>query len=368
MIMLLPQLPSELLLLIARFFETTRDINSLSQANKRLHALLDRYLYTLDAQGSNAALFWGAQRGNEDTVRRCLQMGAKVELMELGRTPLSLAAEHGHEAVVKLLLETDGVDADSNRGEDRTPLSFAAEYDRWKVVELLLETGRVDVDSKDNDLWTPLFYAAGSGSERVLKLLLETGQANVDSRDYSRDTPLSWGAIKGHKGAVKLLLETGMTVVHSESEGLFGWMGLHSAAQQGWEEVKKLLLRTRQVDRNLSESEGWTLSSLVALDACEATMKLLLETDRVASDSCHTSFSWAARYGRGAVVRLLMETGQIGVDPKDSTRYMPLSLSAKYGYEAVVNILLGTHLRSMSTNRPQNGENFGQTFGSWPYG
>lgn len=57
-----------------------------------------------------------------------------------------MAAEHGHEAVVKLLLETEGMDADSNRGDDRTPLSLAAEHDHREMVKLLLETGRVDVD------------------------------------------------------------------------------------------------------------------------------------------------------------------------------------------------------------------------------
>ena len=96
-----------------------------------------------------AALFWGAQRRNVDTVRMCLRMGAKVKVMDRGRTPLSLAAEHGHTAVVKRLLETEEVDADSNRGDDRTPLSVAAEHDCGEMVKLLLETGWVDVDSKD---------------------------------------------------------------------------------------------------------------------------------------------------------------------------------------------------------------------------
>lgn len=71
-------------------------------------------------------------------------------------------------------------------------------------------------------------------------------------------------------------------------------------------------------------------------------MKLLLETGRVAADSTDASFSWAARYSHGAVVALLPETGQIGLDPNDSTHYMPLSLAAKYGYEAVMNLLLGS--------------------------
>jgi len=68
-----------------------------------------------------------------------------------GRTPLSYAAEHGHEAVVKLLLETEGVDINvKDEGYGRTPLSYAAEHGHEAVVKLLLADSRVDVDTKDN--------------------------------------------------------------------------------------------------------------------------------------------------------------------------------------------------------------------------
>ena len=60
-----------------------------------------------------------------------------------GRTPLSCAAEKGHEAVVKLLLAKDG----------RTPLS-------WAVVKLLLAKDRVDMNSQDDYGRTPLSWAA----------------------------------------------------------------------------------------------------------------------------------------------------------------------------------------------------------------
>ena len=43
------------------------------------------------------------------------------------RMPLSRAAEKGHEAVVKLLLDKEGVDPDSKANDGRTPLSWAAE-------------------------------------------------------------------------------------------------------------------------------------------------------------------------------------------------------------------------------------------------
>ena len=263
-----------------------------------------------------------------------------------GRTPLSLAAENRHEAVVKLLLETGRVDVNSKRGRDnQTPLSLAVVNRHKAVVKLLLETGRVDVDLRNNFNQTPLSLAVVNGHEAVVKLLLDTGRVDVDLRDELNRTLLLLTAEKGHKAIVKLLLETGRVDVNSGD--YLNRTPLSLAAAKGNEAVVKLLLETGRVDVKSKDELDQTPLSLAVENRHEAVVKLLLETGKVDVDSRNyngrTPFSWAAENGHEAMVKLLLDTGKVDVDSKgglyDQT---PLSLAAKYGHEAVVTLLLKT--------------------------
>jgi ankyrin repeat protein len=57
-----------------------------------------------------------------------------------GQTPLSIAAEEGHEVVVKLLLATGKIDADSKDKSGQTPLLYATEGGHKVIVTLLNPT------------------------------------------------------------------------------------------------------------------------------------------------------------------------------------------------------------------------------------
>ena len=85
----------------------------------------------------------------------------------------------------------------------------------------------------------------------------------------------------------------------------------------------------------------------------EAVVKLLLDTGEVDVDwkdkDGRTPLSWAAEKGREAIVKLLLDTGKVDVDWKDrdgrtplswAVGGMPLSRVAENGHEAVAKLLL----------------------------
>jgi ankyrin repeat protein len=85
--------------------------------------------------------------------------------------------------VVKLLLDKEGVDPDSKDSSGKTPLSWAAEKGHEAVVKMLLDKEGVDPDSKDIYGQTPLSWAAGRRHEAVVKLLLDKEGIGPDSTD-----------------------------------------------------------------------------------------------------------------------------------------------------------------------------------------
>ena len=292
-------------------------------------------------------LSYAAEGGHAAVVKQLLEARADVELKDInGRTPLMYAAVGGHLAVVKQLLKT-GANIESKSERSRTSLSYTAVKGHSAIIKQLLKAG-ADVESKNKGGRTPLLYAAEEGHSAVIKQLLEAG-ADFEWKDNKDRTPLSYAAEKGHLVVVKQLLETGADIESKDWDHLTPlwwavWNG-HLAV------VKQLLEAGADVE---SKSKSGRTPLLYAAERGYSTMiKQLLEAaaDVESKDTDdRTSLSYAAEGGHMAVVKQLLEAGA-DVESKDIPWHRTPLWYAAYGrHEAVVKLLQST--TGLSTTLP----------------
>ena len=121
-------------------------------------------------------------------------------------------------------------------------------------------------------------------------------------------------------------------------------IGIHLAAFFGVVKAVRLLLSSDSP--NLNDSYNRTPLSYAAMTGHEAVVKLLLDVGEVnvnAKDiNGYTPLSYASNNGHEAVVKLLLDVGEVNVNAKDINGYTPLSYAANNGHEAVVKLLLDT--------------------------
>jgi len=243
------------------------------------------------------ALSWAAGKGDEGVVEALLGRtsakhdgwwGKAVRVIDIvrgrryvnpnkpdkyGQTPILLAAEDGHEGVVKLLLRRSDVKPDAADGYGRTPLLLASSKGREEVVKLLLEQGDVSIDKPDKSGQTPLLAAAEGGSERVVALLLGRKDINPNERSKAGRTPLWLASSNGHDGVVRLLLER--EDLNPDMPDNRGQTPLSLAAENGHERVLELLLGRDDVNPNKPDKDGRTPLSLSSKNRNKPAVELL---------------------------------------------------------------------------------------------
>jgi ankyrin repeat protein len=168
-----------------------------------------------------SSLHLAAFFGVKEAVSILLQDCQNVNLRDgNGRTPLSWAAEKGHEAVLKLLLDK-GANIEAVDSYGLTALLHAAGNRHEVVVKLLIEKG-AEIEAKNVADRNVLLHAAGKGHEAIVKLLIEKG-AEIEAKDNFSQAALSVAAANRHEAVVKLLLEARAEI---ESRDCRGWTPL----------------------------------------------------------------------------------------------------------------------------------------------
>ncbi len=170
-------------------------------------------------------------------------------LQTMGRnTPLIAAAQAGHKATAKVLLDA-GADPNHQGFLNKTPLLWAAERGYSPIITLLLENG-ADPNLNDVQGLTPLMVAARNGNTRIAKALVayEADPNTIQFSDAPGDggkafgatgmTALIYAARGGHDDIVRLLIDAGSNV---NAMSRSGETAIKEASNNGYEDIVDLL-------------------------------------------------------------------------------------------------------------------------------
>lgn len=205
---------------------------------------------------TEAPILVHARDGNEQAIRCILQRdpASKWSMAFDGRTPMSVAIEHGRRPIVKLLLDA-GVDVNEKFGRfNNTALSEALRCRRLDIAELLIQSG-ADFSARNSLGRTPIFnlwnLERNAPAGEFIRLLAESKSFNLLHRqvfDTDGWSVMHRAASFGCQNDVELLEQLGVdsftrvqqTEYHTEHEG---WTALHLAAWYGAVDTVRPLAR-----------------------------------------------------------------------------------------------------------------------------
>ncbi|OAX81292.1 hypothetical protein ACJ72_04369 [Emergomyces africanus] len=320
----LVRLPVELLYQIAAEIAFEHHINALAQTNRRLYEVLNPYLYrSLIRQYEGRETFiWAVTGGKLGTLRHLLTAGANPNFTDIENSnlpALSWAAIKGYEAIVSLLLTTNGIDPDPRDRLNRSPLSHATENGNAGVVKLLLATGAIDINSVDSaDLYhqTPLVWAVAQ-----LKIDPEP------ERECSKHL-LPWSCWRMSGMAIKLYQNRQKRLYYEREHRKLQIK--HQCPEPEW--------MYNQRKRQSYESR-WAPDS-----PYDAIVNMLIDHGADLESGERTPLSWAAECGSRRLVELLLDRGADIESPTCSRS--PLSWAAESGQTDIVELLLKRGARS----------------------
>lgn len=317
----------------------------------------------------HVASYWGL----DNAVALLLEGDEKVDANHqdsYGATALHLAAQNGHVAVARLLLDCSAsIDAVDIRG--RTPVAWASRNGYQAMAELLILRG-ADTLREDSSGWTALHWATMGGYDELARVLLNhtagparahrnralvlaaearsvgiirmllddddsSERADIDGRDDEGSTPLTFSVSLGDMEAVRIFLQRGADVngLDAYQNAPLHWAIAHVP-------MTRLLLE-EGARVNAKNDEGRTALHWAVQEGQEAVAKVLIEAGadvNAADENGFTPLHAASLKGLAGIVRLLLANAA-RADVEDVDGWMPLHAAVLRKHDAVVGLLVG---------------------------
>ncbi|XP_006778320.1 PREDICTED: ankyrin repeat domain-containing protein 6 isoform X1 [Myotis davidii] len=252
-------------------------------------------------------LLIAAYKGHAENVVQLINKGAKVAVTKHGRTPLHLAANKGHLAVVQILLKA-GCDLDVQDDGDQTALHRAAVVGNTEVISALTQEGCA-LDRQDKDGNTALHEASWHGFSQSVKLLVKAG-ANVLAKNKAGNTALHLACQNSHSQSTRVLLLGGS---RADLKNNAGDTCLHVAARYNHLSIIKVLLSAFCSVHEKNQAGDTALHVAASLNH-KKVVKILLEAGAdvtIVNNAGQTPLETARYHNNPEVALLLTKAPQV---------------------------------------------------------
>uniref|UniRef100_UPI0037E96708 ankyrin repeat and SAM domain-containing protein 6-like n=1 Tax=Semicossyphus pulcher TaxID=241346 RepID=UPI0037E96708 len=209
------------------------------------------------------ALMVAAQYGHEATVRLLLEWGSDVNFSQktTGWGPLMVATLSGKVAVAQQLVER-GADPDRVNVLSKTAFELAMQLKQRDIKGYLDSITTVRPQTDDERRRPDVFSALKLGNSQLVKEILEEDPTQVNSSNQEGASPLMMAAVSGQLEVVQLMVEKKADI--DKQDGVHGWTALMQATYHGNKDIVKYLL-SQGADVNLRAKNGYTAFDLVML-------------------------------------------------------------------------------------------------------
>lgn len=254
-------------------------------------------------------LFYAIKDNNFPLVEYLIDKIPNINATDgLGRTPLILSAELGHQSIVSFLIKK-GASLDVKDRSNRTALVYAASFNHLGVVNaLLMHVTRYPIASQS--LVTALSIATMYGYIPVMRTLIEAG-GDPNCKDPNGDTLLFKTISSRDLKRIRTLLDLG---ANPNTQNDFGFTPLMQAAWLGEIHIVTALLRSgarlNTLNRYESTAIFWAIEGghyevIRTLILAGADLMLVNITDTKNPISGESPYSLAILYGHENVAELI---------------------------------------------------------------
>uniref|UniRef100_UPI00398F7D25 transient receptor potential cation channel subfamily A member 1b n=1 Tax=Pristiophorus japonicus TaxID=55135 RepID=UPI00398F7D25 len=334
----------------AAFSGAEKTLEIILQKGEELGYPREKHANYLD-EGNHTPLHLALLGGRIETIKICIDNGAKIDLQEKANsTALHFACLQGAVEVVKLMLSKYKGENDILHLLDdikQTPLHKAATYDHAELVEYLIEQGS-DMNMIDSESRTPLLWAASRGAWNTVIILVTRG-ANVKIKNSVECNFLHLTVLqpKGLNNLSEEILQSEKVQELLNDKDINGCTPLHYVCRQGLtDSVDKMLslktslhLKTMDKKSSLHFAAGYG-----RLNTCKLLLQNAYETKILneGDEKGMTPLLLAAQNGHTKVVQLLLSKGALFM--RDYKTWTSLHYAAFRGYTKTMEVLLQTNI------------------------